>query len=217
MAARKFYEDEDSVTPLPGTTITASDVEIEALGPNKLINGSSIRSPTFLEVHIGLVRKSFDNLISNSINAVDNFAVAFHRKEESFTNTVSNLHRSEEELFPASLYILIGALSGTVLTRRSNVVFKAVAPLALGLIAFKYTLPQTYNNYAFFAHDLESQNLPQLTEKQDSFIKHVDQLATKTENEVVRATKTVESWSDNLKSSFKKFTGLKLDDDVTKE
>lgn len=217
MTVRKFYEDEESVTPLPGTTITATDVEIEALGPNKLINGSSIRSPSFLECHIGLVRKSFENLITNTTNAVDNWAVAFHRKEESFTNTVTHLHNSEEELFPASLYILIGALSGTVLTRRSNIVFKAIAPLGLGLLAFKYTLPQTYNNYAFFAHDLETQNLPQLTQKQDAFIQHVDQLTVKTENEVVKVTKSVESWADSLKNSFKKFTGLKLDDDVTKE
>ncbi|KAH3676297.1 hypothetical protein WICMUC_002093 [Wickerhamomyces mucosus] len=217
MAGRKFYEDEEAVTPLPGTVIAASEADIEALGPNKLINGSSIRSPILIESKITSGRQAVDSLINHSTNKVNSWATAFHKKEETFTNTLLSLHNTEEDLLPASLYILIGALTGTIITRRSNIVFKTIAPVTLGLFAFKFTLPKTFSNTTFFAHDLESQNLPKLTKKQDDFIKHVDVLANKTENSVVNVQKSVNSWTQGFKTIFKKYTGLKIDDDVTKD
>ncbi|CDR41199.1 CYFA0S06e03752g1_1 [Cyberlindnera fabianii] len=217
MPQRKFYEDEDAVTPLPGTVVAATETEIETLGPNKLINGTSVRSPSFIEAKIENIRKSFNSAYLSTNAKVDELTKKYHAKEQSFSTTLANLHNKDEDLVPASAYILVATLSGSILTRRSNFVFKAIAPLVLGLSAFKYTLPHTFANMTSFAHKAEHTALPALAKKQDQLVKDAEGLLVKTETQTEEAKKHVDSFVKNLKAQIKKYSGLKIDEEVTKK
>ena len=73
---------------------------------------------------------------------------AFHL-EQSFTNTVASLappQGSGERLMPGAIYVLVAAMAGSIVTRRSNILLRATAPLALGIGAGWVVLPITMRN-----------------------------------------------------------------------
>jgi organizing structure protein 2 len=217
MAPRNFYEDEKSVIPLPGTSITATPAEIEALGPNQIINGSSVRSPSLIQSKIEHLRQKVNSFYTFSNEKIDEATQAYNTKEQHFTSTISNLHNKDEDLLANGQYVLVAGLSGLILTRRSNVLFKAVAPVALALLAFKFALPKTWSNTIGFAHDVEKEKFPALVVKQDCLVKTANDLISSTESKTSNAEKEVESKLSEAKGAFKKFTGLRIDEDATKK
>lgn len=217
MAPRNFYEDGKTLTPLPGTTVAATPAEVEALGPNKIINGSSVRSPSFLQQKIEILRGKVNYFYYTSNRTVDDLAAAYNTKEQHFTTTLSNLHSKGEDLLTNGQFIAVAGLFGLILTRRSNVLLKAVTPVALGLLAFSYTMPQTFSNALGFAHDIEKKNFPQLAVKQEDLVNKTSSLITNTESKTSDVQKEVGSKLSDAKGAFKKFTGLRFDEDVTKK
>jgi organizing structure protein 2 len=154
--------------------------------------------------------------INTTQNTIDSWAEAFHTKEQHFTSTIANLHHRDEDLLTSGIYVLVAGLSGTILTRRSNFLLKGVVPLVFGTLAFKYVLPRTFSNTADFAHDIETVKAPGLAKKQDELIKDVGLLISQTESKAKDVELVTESKLKSLKDSFKKYTGLRVDEDVTK-
>lgn len=215
--ARTFYEDEESVTPLPGTTIAASESELKALGPNTIINGTSIRSPSFIQSKIESARGQINSAYDQTTKSLDDVTAAYHAKEEHFTTTLANLHNKSEDVLSSAQYIAVAGLFGLIVTRRSNVLLKTVTPLVLSLCAFKLFMPGTWNNTLGFAHDIEKKKFPQLAVKQENLINHTNSLISDTETKTIDVQKSVESQWKALADSFKKLTGLRIGEDATKK
>ncbi|KAG0284394.1 hypothetical protein BGZ96_011224 [Linnemannia gamsii] len=70
----------------------------------------------------------------------------------------------EEPLVPALFYITVAGLTGSILARRSNFVFRFLSPIALAMGASAYCIPKTTNNvihglrtydYTQWSHDMQ--------------------------------------------------------------
>lgn len=69
--------------------------------------------------------------------------------EESFTSTIASLappRQSGEKLMPGSLYVLVAAMTGSIISRNRNIVLRATIPLAVGIGAGWVVLPITMRN-----------------------------------------------------------------------
>lgn len=214
--ARSFYEDEEHLTPLPGTTETPSKQELESLQP-RLVNGASVRSPSFLQSKFESLRNIINNTFTSTETKIDELTTSYHKKEQHFSTTIANLHNRDEDLLPGSIYILIAALTGSIITRRSNILFRGIVPLTLGTIAFKFALPKTFNNSTSFLHSIENEKLPELTKSQDQFVKDLENLVNKSEAGVQDGVKKFDNNVEELKKGIKKYGGLNVDEVVTKK
>lgn len=74
--------------------------------------------------------------------------------ERSFTETVASLapsRASGERLLPGAVYVLVAAMAGSIVTRRSNILLRATVPLAFGVTVGWTLLPVTMRNVADLA------------------------------------------------------------------
>lgn len=72
-------------------------------------------------------------------------------QERSFTSTIASLappRESNERIMPGALYVLVAAMSGSILTRNRNILLRATVPFAVGLGAAWVVLPLTTRNVA---------------------------------------------------------------------
>lgn len=69
--------------------------------------------------------------------------------EDSFTSTVASLApspQSGEKLLPGTLYVLVAAMTGSIVSRNRNILLRATVPLAVGIGAGWVVLPVTMRN-----------------------------------------------------------------------
>lgn len=69
--------------------------------------------------------------------------------ENSFTSTIANLApspQSGERLMPGSIYVLVAAMTGSIVARNRNILFRASLPVAVGVGAGWIVLPVTMRN-----------------------------------------------------------------------
>lgn len=86
--------------------------------------------------------------------------------EQSFTKTIASLgpsRESGEKLMPGTIYVLVAAMAGSIITRNRNILFRATLPLALGVGAGWTVLPITMRNVSDLAWKYE-QRFPALAE-----------------------------------------------------
>lgn len=70
-------------------------------------------------------------------------------QERSFTQTIASLApppESHEHIMPGSLYILVAAMMGSIISRNRNIFLRASAPAAIGLGAAWIVLPAMMRN-----------------------------------------------------------------------
>lgn len=69
--------------------------------------------------------------------------------ERTFMRTVASLApppESQERLIPGSLYVLVAAMTGSIVSRNRNILLRATVPAAIGLGAAWVILPLTMRN-----------------------------------------------------------------------
>jgi organizing structure protein 2 len=69
--------------------------------------------------------------------------------EQSFTGTLASLKppvESGERLMPGSIYVLVAAMAGSIVSRNRNILVRAATPFALGIGAAWIVLPVTMGN-----------------------------------------------------------------------
>ena len=74
---------------------------------------------------------------------------SFLHLENSFTSTIASLApppQSGEKLLPGTLYVLVAAMTGSIISRNRNIVLRGVVPLAVGIGAGWVFLPITMRN-----------------------------------------------------------------------
>lgn len=213
---RRFYDDENAVNPVPGTVTKSAGTELEAMGPSKLVDGASVRTSSTLESAIKSTRLFAAQSAENISSYVDEAYAKYHSAEKSITSTASKLHDRSEDLLPNSIYIVVATLSGNIAARQRGILAKMTFPVVFGLAAFRYFLPQTFSNTAFFAWKLEQENLPQIAKQQlaavDSAVGMVNSVERKTKDGQTYIGNSVES----LKKSIADVTGVDIDADARK-
>lgn len=127
--------------------------------------------------------------------------------EQSFTSTVASLapaRESGEKLMPGAIYVLVAAMAGSIVTRRSNILLRATVPLALGVTAGWSVLPVTMRNVSDLTWKYE-QRFPAVAEthlkirdsllKTASFAKVHSQIGAQyVDDKVTDAREVVEGW-----------------------
>lgn len=69
--------------------------------------------------------------------------------EHSFTSTIASLAPSPatgEKLMPGTLYVLVAAMTGSIISRRRNILLRGTIPVAVGVGAAWLVLPVTMRN-----------------------------------------------------------------------
>jgi organizing structure protein 2 len=208
---RSFYEDEKDVVPeISGTPATPGT-------SGKFVNGVLVNSSLSLESGLKSVRQSLYNVYAGAIDYVNKGYTQYYNTEQKITTTVSQIHDKSEDLMPNAIYIAIGALSGTIMGRQRSVFLRATLPVILGIGSFKYFLPQTFASTKEFVWRLEKQKLPEIAKQQEALATKSAELVNSLEKSTEASQHKVSSSVESLRKNIKKYTGLNLDDEVTKK
>ena len=111
---------------------------------------SSGPSPTDrLAVQIGKTRMFLYAHVAAAENKINNTMTKALDLENSFTSTIASLappKESGEKLMPGSVYVLVAAMTGSIITRNRNVLLRGAVPAAIGIAAGWVVLPNTMQN-----------------------------------------------------------------------
>lgn len=224
MQARKpIYDDFDAAPPSLSVPVKASPAAAAVAavapssGPSTAVTPAvtpaahTPRSPTPTDRLATQIRQARLFLYHQACTAEDavNGAMdrAFHL-EKSFTDTVASLappRESGERLMPGLVYVLVAAMAGSIVTRRSNVLLRAAAPLAFGTAAGWAVIPRTMTNVSDLASTYE-QRVPAVAdahrqtregiEKGVRFVRvHAQLGANYLDTKITEARETVEEWT----------------------
>ena len=70
-------------------------------------------------------------------------------QERTFTQTIASLApppEAHEPIMPGALYVLVAAMTGSIISRNRNILLRATVPFAVGLGAAWIVLPVTTRN-----------------------------------------------------------------------
>ncbi|QPH01671.1 hypothetical protein C2857_005874 [Epichloe festucae Fl1] len=165
-------------------------------------------SPTDrLAVQVGKARMAlyrFAVCAENKVN--ETMDSAFHL-EQSFTSTVASLappRASGEKLMPGTIYVLVAAMAGSIITRRSNILLRSTVPLAFGVGAGWTVLPVTMRNISDLAWKYEQRfpavaethaNVRESLKRSVSFAKAHSRVGVQyVDHKVTDAREAVEAW-----------------------
>ena len=147
MQSRKpIYDDFEAEPTPPAKTV----VPTPSPGTPEL--STKPRSPTptdRLAAQIGKTRLFLHGHVAAAENKVNEFMDSVLHLEESFTSTIASLApppQSGEKLMPGSLYVLVAAMTGSIVSRNRNVFLRATVPVAVGIGAGWVVLPVTMRN-----------------------------------------------------------------------
>ncbi|KAG6009520.1 hypothetical protein E4U21_002156 [Claviceps maximensis] len=165
-------------------------------------------SPTDrLALQVGKARMALYRAALRAENKVNETMDSAFHLEQSFTNTIASLapaRESGEKLMPGTIYVLVAAMAGSIITRRSNILLRSTVPLAFGVGAGWTVLPVTMRNVADLAWTYE-QRFPVVAEthvgireninKSMSFAKAHSRVGVQyVDDKVTGAREAVEGW-----------------------
>lgn len=173
---KPIYDDFEAV-PSTATLPPATSKPAELSAPSEERKVSRGPTPTDrLAVQIRKARLFLYRQACAAEDAVNNtMDKAFHL-EKSFTDTVASLappRESGEKLMPGMIYVLVAAMAGSIVTRRSNILFRATVPLAFGVGAGWAVIPITMRNVSDLAWTYE-QRFPVVADTHKSIRESVE-------------------------------------------
>lgn len=147
------------------------------------------------------------NLSTSLESSFNDFLTRAFNVEHNFTSTIRNLApppSANEPLLPGSIYILVAALSGSILTRNRGIFLRFSVPLAFGVGAARATIPYTSRNVGDLIWRYE-ERFPEVAkahlaarERVERFWEtgksHAQMGAGRLEEKVVEAREGVEEW-----------------------
>lgn len=115
-----------------------------------LLTDSSRPTPTDqLASQIAHVRLALYHQATKAEDTLNAALTKTLKLEHSFTSTIRSLappKESNEQLLPGSLYVLVSAMAGSIVTRNRNILLRASVPVAIGLGTAYAVLPLTMRN-----------------------------------------------------------------------
>jgi organizing structure protein 2 len=143
---KPIYDDFEAEPAPPAKTV----VPTPSSGTSELSTKSRSPTPTDrLAAQIGKTRLFLHSHVAAAENKVNEFMDSVLHLEESFTSTIASLApppQSGEKLMPGSLYVLVAAMTGSIVSRNRNVLLRATVPVAVGIGAGWVVLPVTMRN-----------------------------------------------------------------------
>ncbi|KAE8442838.1 hypothetical protein EG329_002810 [Mollisiaceae sp. DMI_Dod_QoI] len=140
---KPIYDDYESEIAPPSPSVPS---------PEPTRNSTKSTSPTptdRLAVQIGKTRLFLYARVAAAEEKVNQFMDSALNLEESFTSTIASLApspQSGEKLMPGTLYVLVAAMTGSIVSRNRNILLRATVPLAVGIGAGWIVLPVTMRN-----------------------------------------------------------------------
>lgn len=190
----------------------ASRKIIKLVGDNELVDGISVRSPTYLASYLRRLRQRLAGAVDKVSTSLEKTSSHYYKHENSITSTIANLHSEpREKLLPGFTYIAVAAMTGSILTKNKNAFYRLTAPLALGSLCFFYVLPTTFQNTTALLHELEARKFPHAVARQDTIIKKTQQLSCATVHYADKGVKSI-AWSvARFQHYIKEWTGLNVE------
>lgn len=140
-------------------------------------------------------------------DAVNNGLSRALNLEHSFTQTIASLappRESNERVVPGLLYVLVGCMTGQMVTRNRNILLRATIPAAFGLGVAYTVLPLTMRNVGDLAWSYEkkypvlAENHMRIKERIERFIEtgkaHSSMSLQMIEDKVGETRGKVEDW-----------------------
>ncbi|EER23913.1 hypothetical protein CPC735_052830 [Coccidioides posadasii C735 delta SOWgp] len=141
-----------SSTPLPSTTSNPSNYE----SPTDQLAKQIRQVRLFLYDHSLAAENAFNDALSRALNA-----------ESRFTSTIASLapsRESGERLLPGSIYVIVTAMAGSIVSRNRGIFLRTATPLTAGTIAAWTLLPVTMRNISDLVWEYEKK-VPALAEQ----------------------------------------------------
>ncbi|KAI9680259.1 MAG: hypothetical protein M1822_007258 [Bathelium mastoideum] len=148
---RKPIYDDLEATSTPSTnpsTPTSSSTLIPSVS-EKLSKPSSPTPTDRLAVEVKRTRLLLHRYAVSAEDSLNSFLTSAFKLENAFTQTIASLappKESNEQLMPGSIYVLVSAMAGSIVTRRSNILLRFSVPLAAGITAGNFFIPITMRN-----------------------------------------------------------------------
>ncbi|CCE61588.1 hypothetical protein TPHA_0A05130 [Tetrapisispora phaffii CBS 4417] len=145
-----------------------SNTASKLTGPTRIIDGVSVRCPSYL---LRFCNKLNNNaaLQYHTLNSkLEHATNRYYKAENKVTSRIANLHSDpEEQLSKGFAYSIVAAMSGSILTKRRNILLRFTMPIILGTLVCSYTIPTTFENTTDLIHDIEEVYFPKFCAKQD--------------------------------------------------
>lgn len=177
-----IYDDDEEaerIAPIVGTTVPAPDAPAEdvSLTKSEIISGVNVRTNEFLEKNIAVARSWLYKQTEAVRGEVDEAFKKYTNVEHNVTSTISEVRSEKEDILPGGIYVLVSTLSGSILARNRNILFRGLSPVVFGVAAFAYFLPETYNNTGKLIWRFE-QKVPEIADAHVNAQKQVDSIKT---------------------------------------
>ncbi|KAH9829772.1 Component of the MICOS complex [Teratosphaeria destructans] len=147
-----------ATTPPPASGITEKPQE-EHAAPTSNISAPRRPSPTDrLAGEIKRVRLGLHDYAVKTEDAVNRGMDRFMSAEHSFTSTIASLappKESNEKLMPGSIYVLVAAMAGSIISRNRNILIRFVTPIVTGVTTAHYVIPRTTENVSNLVWEYE--------------------------------------------------------------
>lgn len=162
---RSFYENDDSlVIGKPGSPTTEISPELESQesshGYILFVQGMGVRTAPYLELFINKFRLATHDKLSVAEAEVSNVKSAVYNEVHSISNEISTT--IQEPVLPNLIYILTLSLTGSILVRHRILPTRFVIPLAIGIAATSYFMPQTYGTLVSKYNNWEVKQFPEV-------------------------------------------------------
>lgn len=226
---KSIYDDDDSIALAPAPGLTSTSSEKEADKPSELetiekelslkrgnIDGIKIYTSDFLEKTVETSRKFLAENIDKADDKLNTTFQKYLQVEDSVSSTVVGLKSSHEDMLPATIYILVGTLTGSILARRRNILLRIASPVVLGLASFAYFLPETFNNTRAFAWKYEKK-LPAVADAHIKTLEAVEEAKKATQNAAEVSEASLVSAVHTIRNTVADLTGLQLPEDPKKK
>ncbi|KAK9475564.1 apolipo protein O-domain-containing protein [Dipodascopsis tothii] len=174
------------------------------------------KPPTVIESSVRSARNWLIKEFELMDKHVDAALKEYFNIETKVTSTIASIHPTTEEILPGAIYVLVSALSGTIVFRKHNVLLRSfVAPVIFGGVAFRFLLPETFNNVAQLAWSYEKM-VPEIANahiKASTFITENIKGAELTTREL---RQKVDETVASSRRAVKEHTGLLIESDEKK-
>ncbi|CAD6447094.1 e695b629-9f64-473b-af41-293cdb16e945 [Sclerotinia trifoliorum] len=154
---KPIYDDSEDLPPQSTPTIPSTKSTNPA--SKETLRKRTGPTPTDrLAVQIGKSRLFLYAHVVAAENKLNSMMDSVLHLENSFTSTIASLapsQQSGEKLMPGSIYVLVAAMSGSIISRNRNIVLRAAVPFAVGIGAGWAVLPVTMRNIANLAWEYE--------------------------------------------------------------
>jgi organizing structure protein 2 len=143
ISKKPIYDDLDTFSTSPSKNNPLPDTEQTHTKP---------KSPTptdRLALQIGKTRLFIYGYVAAGEDKVNSLMDSVLHLESSFTGTIASLApapQTGEKLMPGSLYVLVAAMTGSIISRNRSIFVRATFPLAVGIGAGWIVLPVTMRN-----------------------------------------------------------------------